>query len=308
MKKFISVVLMFCLCLCMACVFAGCADVPQVSDPSEVPTFQVPAAYTSVVQVSINPTINLYLNGENVILAVEYVNQDAKDSYEKIETELIGVDLNAGVNRIVETAVSDGYFTENKEVTIQVLENKQQTVPEQLLQSANTAAKETLESLEIEATIQLIVKGETIPETELNGTPQGTQLPSSTPTSVPTPTPDTPKAPDVQLGSKYVLYKKQADETVLGYAITFKADGEYSYTEKLYSTENYGVGEPIVLEGVTYYESGGAGGGGTYSITDGFIVITGGLELQLSVNGEGHLVVQTSGESFFVSGDIVEKN
>lgn len=307
MKNVIFTILMVCLCLCMTCVFVGCAGAPQVSDPSEIPTFRLPTAYTSVVQVSINPTVNLYLNEENVILAVEYVNQDAKDSYARIETELIGADLTAGVNRIVETAASDGYFTENKEVTIQVLDNKPQTVPEQLLQSANNAAKEALESLEIEATIQLVVKGETVSETELNGTPAGTQLPSSTPTSVPTPTPVTPKAPDIQLNSKYVIYKKQADEMVVGYAITFKADGEYSYTEKPYSTEDYGVGEPIVLDGVTYYESGGAGGGGTYTITGDDVVLTGGLELQLCVNEEGHLVVQTSGESFFVSGDIIEK-
>ena len=74
-------------------VLCGCGKKNDKEKEKETAAFTAPKKYASVVQVTINPTVNLYLDEDEKILAVEYVNTDAKECYSKVESKLVGSKL-----------------------------------------------------------------------------------------------------------------------------------------------------------------------------------------------------------------------
>lgn len=157
MKKLLSVI----LCIAVLMLFAGCTG-----GGGNVEDFTPPENYTSVVQVTINPTVNLYLDGEGTILAVEYVNKDAKETYSAIEKELVGSKIEKGVDLVIERANEKGYFDKNEQVKIDMLESKDQSVVDSTLNAVRQAAKAKLEKESINAEITVSLKGERFDKTE----------------------------------------------------------------------------------------------------------------------------------------------
>ena len=298
----------------VVCTFAGCTK-PQEE-------FTAPKDYTTVVQVTINPTVNLYLDADDIVLAVEYVNADAKESYKKIESELIGAPLAQSVDLVVKTAVDDGYLTENKEVKVEVVEAKQQEKQEEILSVAFSAAQKTLEENKIEAEVVVFVQGKEVekeelstptenytPTPELITTPEATEQPTQEPTKMPTPTPaPTAKSAQLTKNAPYCVYKFNEMNMLERYKITF-TDGEYAFSVKPFDLEDYsdGQGEVIVYEGKTYYEAGGRGGGGEYTVNGSKVTLVED-DITLTIVSDKTLKVENTGsiEEFLKIGDLIK--
>ena len=162
MKRIGTIILAIILCLSLAVCFTGCKKGDTSSTPSEIEValFEAPKDYVSVVQVKINPTVNLYLDKDSKILAVEYVNADAKETYDKIEKDLVGVSLEAAMDLVVKTAADEGYLKENKEISIDVIENKSEEIKDtQILKTVKETVKTTLDEKKIEITINIYIGG-----------------------------------------------------------------------------------------------------------------------------------------------------
>lgn len=266
---------------------------PAATQPKEA-VFTKPENYTSVVQVAINPTVNLYLDADEVILAVEYVNEDAKTSYKKIETELVGAKLNDGVNTVIETAKADGYLAENVKVTIDVVETKETEDKLTILESVSESAKSYLTENNIQADILLTEES----QKELDDKKTAQEKEAKNPIK------------NLKFGVEYSLIKPGEDEALLtGVHITFAADGSYKYGMAPYLNDEFGEGEYIIYNGKKYYVAGGGGGAGTYTMTDERITMAGAYDMVLTMTVEGELVVEKadSGSDFFAVGDKLTK-
>lgn len=75
--------------------------------------------YVAVIHVKINPEFNLYLNAEESIVYVEYLNADAADLFETVD--LTGQKLADGMETIVDVAEEKGYLTGKNEVMTDVV-------------------------------------------------------------------------------------------------------------------------------------------------------------------------------------------
>ena len=76
-------------------------------------------SYAAIIHVKINPEFNLYLNSEESIVYVEYLNADAADLFETVD--LTGQKLADGMETIVDAAEEKGYLTGQNEVTTDVV-------------------------------------------------------------------------------------------------------------------------------------------------------------------------------------------
>ncbi len=335
MKKLLSLILVLCLCFSVA-LLSGCDN----SNNEGEAEFVKPENYASVVQVKINPTVNLYLDENETILAVECVNEDAKESYSDIEDDLVGKPLDEGVSLVVETAAEDGYLTGENDIQLDILEYADSLEDEQLaaLAKARSSIKATLESKNIIAEIIAFNKGQQLDDMRFE-TPVACYTPTPAPdTSNPTPTPPssvigggtqfmpnltqptpTPKptakpteapteAPTLTLNVKYTFFKVNANTQMLErVAYTFRADGSYSYSQMPFSEENYGVGETIVYNGKTYYQAGGAGGGGEYTTSGTTVTIDSGDIVLEIISAKELKVVSVKAENFLHAGDSLRR-
>ncbi len=306
MKKFFTLLLSAAL---IVCVFVGC-NKPQDE-------FVAPENYVTIIQVKINPTVNLYLDADEVVLAVEYVNTDAKESYKKIESELVGASLAKSVDLVVKTAVADGYLKENKEVNIEVVDAKNEKKVE-VLASAYQAANTVLEEQKIDANIVVKADGNEVAKEELimptpNYTapdPQTPQVTTPEPTSTVRPT---EKPAELTLNYTYCIYKFNELGMLERYTIGFKVGDDnvtsYSYSLFLFDLVDYTNGQGVVAEyqGKTYYEAGGRGGAGEFT-QRGRTVTLKDDNIILTIVKDGTLKVESVGknESFLKVGDLLE--
>ena len=75
--------------------------------------------YAAVIHVKINPEFNLYVDAEECIVYVEYLNEDAADLFETVD--LTGQKLADGMETIVDAAEEKGYLTGQNEVMTDVV-------------------------------------------------------------------------------------------------------------------------------------------------------------------------------------------
>lgn len=314
MKKCLVSILIGCLLL--ACVFSGCTKPAE-----QLPTFVAPENYVTVVQVTINPTVNLYLDAEEVILAVEYVNVDAKECYEKVETQLIGSKLENAVNVVVETAAADGYFAENKKITIDIVEAKQEDKKLSVITTATDTVKSAISEKQIQAEVALTENAQKVVDdktaadkaeadkiaAEKAASDKAAAEKAAAEKAAQEKELKNPQK-NLKKDTKYSNIKPgETDEILTGIHIRFKDNGEYSYSMVPYLNDPYGEGEYITYNEKKYYVSGGGGGGGNYSLTDEKITLTGAFEMVLTMTADGKLVVETMNKSddFFKAGDIL---
>ncbi len=343
MKKLLSIILAVTLCLSLAVCFAGCKKEDVASTPSEVEVvkFEAPTNYASVVQVKINPTVNLYLDKGGNILAVEYVNKDAKDTYEAIEKNLIGASFDVAMDLVVEKAEEKGFLAKNKEISIDVIENKLEEVKEtEILRTAQKTVKATLDEKKIEITINIYIGGKDA-TAEVKAVEDKEAADKAADKAAADKAAADKAAADKAAADKAAADKAAADKAaadkaakekelknpkknlklntsyknykVMDYEKEFTgnelvvvsmsfAGGELGYSHTTWSkTNTFGEGaETIVYNGETWYEFGGRGGGGVYTLTDEAIILddTGGGTATLTMTTDGKLVV-ASNNGFF---------
>jgi len=318
MKRIAVSVLAMILCFGMLLSFAGCGDKEE--------TFTPPENYVSVVKVTINPTVNLYLDAEKTILAVEYVNADAKESYEKIEKDLVGAPLEKGVTLVVETAAADGYLAENKQVSVDVVEVKD-VAADEIAAVAENGVKAAIENKKLDVTVNVLANGAAV--TTTNTTTNTTAATTTAATTVATtvkptttklpilkqttkkpttakPTTAAPKA-TLLMETKYVIVYPTVDDMIERRVLTFHADGVYGCGMAPFSLEKFeDDAESIVYNGKTYYLCGGAGGPGEYTVSGDTISLDGG-DVVLTVNAQGNLTVKSSTWDNVKAGDVFTK-
>lgn len=312
MKRIAVCFIAFVLCLGMLLSFGGCGDKEE--------TFTPPENYAAVVKVTVNPIVNLYLDAEKTILAVEYVNADAKESYEKIEEDLIGATLTAGVTLVVETAAADGYLAENKQVSVDVIETKEAVKEEEIAKAAQSGVMAAAENKQLEVTVNVLAKGTAI--TTAATTTAATTAVTTATTAKPTkPTREKTTAPktttvqttvavppaELELDTEYTLVYPIEGGMIERRVLTFREDGVYGCGMAPFSLEKFEEdGEELVYEGRTYYICGGAGGPGEYTVSGNSVSLDGG-ELTLTVAETGDLVVERSAWDNVKEGDVFVK-
>lgn len=72
----------------------------------------------AVVRITINPDLELLLDKEAKILAVNYLNQDAEDAFS--ELELQGTELKDAVSLVVDAAIEKEYLKAGKEIAVEI--------------------------------------------------------------------------------------------------------------------------------------------------------------------------------------------
>lgn len=320
MKKCIGYIVT--ITILLALVLCGCGKKNDKEKEKETAAFTAPKKYASVVQVTINPTVNLYLDEDEKILAVEYVNTDAKECYSKVESKLVGSKLEDGVNMVIETAEADGYLAKNKEVTIDVIETKQTEQKLEILSVATEAAKTFISEKKIEAEVVLTKATQKEVDDKAAADKAAADKAAADKAAADKAAADKAAADkaaaekekknpmkSLKKNVQYCFFKPGEDENVLTcFAIQFLDGGEYSYGEAPYTYDPYGEGPSVVYNGKTYYlAGGGAGSGGNYTLTDERIILSGGDDIVFTMTIDGKLVVEKpdSNSDFFKVGDVL---
>lgn len=129
------------LCLVIACMLCGCQkeqeavsetrdDIVEenfteaVSEIAETPTESeqqivddiIPKEYAAALIITINPKIKLYVDSDNVVIGVEYMNEDAK--VVAAEIELVNHPLEESVEKLVVAATEPESATSASEMDI----------------------------------------------------------------------------------------------------------------------------------------------------------------------------------------------
>ena len=152
MKRLFAMLLTFALIL----AFAACTqqETAAPTEPAEQ-EFVKPENYATVLTVSINPKIRLYLDKDGVVLAVEPVNEDAKDIVNNMKPEDQSCDV--VISAFITAANDGGFVKENGRIELEIEEAKDPQVDcEQILTQAEETASKVIISLEI--TVEVVHK------------------------------------------------------------------------------------------------------------------------------------------------------
>lgn len=95
-------------------------EVEEVDEPEEVVLDVIPEEYAYSLTVSINPEVKLYFDASDVIVGVEYKNEDAIDAY--ADLELVGASSKDGLNQLIDAAVEKDYLKDDGQVSIELTE------------------------------------------------------------------------------------------------------------------------------------------------------------------------------------------
>lgn len=120
-------------------------------------------SYVAKLHVTINPDLALYLDADQNVVFVEYLNDDAKNAYADIDMQ--GVRFDAALKVIVETAVDEGYLIEGKTVSVDVAECDETVSVAEITAQIETSVQEAATQKEVGATLAISVAGE--PEREV---------------------------------------------------------------------------------------------------------------------------------------------
>ncbi len=80
--------------------------------------------YSAAVIISINPRIKLYINSDNVVVEVEFLNKDAEEAFQGVE--LADLTVEQSINKIVEVTVEKNFLTDGKDISIEISDVKEE--------------------------------------------------------------------------------------------------------------------------------------------------------------------------------------
>ena len=180
------------LCLVIACMLCGCqkeqeavsetrddiaaenfteAASETVSETEEAPTENeqqvvediIPEEYAATLIITINPKIKLYVDSDNVVVVVEYMNEDAKVVAAKIE--LVNYTLEESVEKLVVAATEQEFLTDGKNVDVDVAEIKDEEYDcKSVCEAVEAIVEEVAQEYEMEVTVAKSVESEPIVE------------------------------------------------------------------------------------------------------------------------------------------------
>lgn len=110
------------------------------SSQEDIGATETQPEYATKLHITINPDMALYLDEADSVVFVEYLNEDAEKAY--AGTDMTGVTLNEAIDVIVDIAVTEGYLTEGKTISVDVVEcaeEKEEELTTQLQTSVQEA-------------------------------------------------------------------------------------------------------------------------------------------------------------------------
>lgn len=120
-----------------------------VEEIIEEPSYDIiPEVYAYSLTISINPLVELYFDSDNVVVGIEYLNQDAIDAYK--DTEIIGQTFDEGISTIIETASEQGYIKEDATIEIElakVADESQEAFDVSILVDATKCVNDTISEI-----------------------------------------------------------------------------------------------------------------------------------------------------------------
>ncbi len=151
MKKIFTLLLTFSLLF----TFAACGS--KKDEKPNKDTFTKPEGYVTVMKITINPEFNLYLDDENMVLAIEPLNNDAKKVTEKLSYKKN--DLYTVVKDVINASNDAGLVKENAYVKVDITETKDKTIDtNSIITNTQNAIKE--KTTELKITVSFEPKGE----------------------------------------------------------------------------------------------------------------------------------------------------
>lgn len=148
MKKFLSAL----LALALVLTLAACDNIDTTEEKLSIPAegetedFVPPADYATVLLVTINPQIRMYLDVQGRVLAVEAVNKDAKQLLKDLPLE--NTHYTEAMERILTEANDAGYIKSTTVIHVEIDDDKKNP---------------TIDAAEVTEQLQKIVE-ETAPE------------------------------------------------------------------------------------------------------------------------------------------------
>lgn len=139
----------------------------EAANPYDV----IPKEFAYSLTVSINPLVELYFDAQDTVIGVAYLNQDAIDAYQ--ELELVGKNMEDGMDLLVTTAVDKGYLKEDGTVDIELAKigTQEKEIDSSILTNASKTVNQTLsakneeEAAPIQAAVEVNVTKEVEEET-----------------------------------------------------------------------------------------------------------------------------------------------
>ena len=131
-------------------------DAPE-SSQRDSGTTEAQPEYATKLHITINPDMALYLDEADSVVFAEYLNEDAEKAY--AGTDMTGVTLNEAIDVIVDIAVTEGYLTEGKTISVDVVECAEEK-EEELTTQLQTSVQEAVAEKELAITLELMVGGE----------------------------------------------------------------------------------------------------------------------------------------------------
>lgn len=124
----------------------------------------IPTDYAAAIIVTINPQVKLYVDANNTIVGIEYLNEDAKTAYAGIDFS--GITVEEGMEQLIDAAVEKEFLTDGKEVSIDVAEVRDESYDyETTCSKAEAAVEEATQKCQIEAVISALVSAPEATET-----------------------------------------------------------------------------------------------------------------------------------------------
>lgn len=117
----------------------------------------IPESFAYSITVSINPLVELYFDVDDVVVGVAYLNEDAIAAYQ--ELDVIGSDLETGMEMLIQAAVDDGYLKNDGNVEIELAKvgNEDKEFDELFSVNLNQVASQIIGSTEIQASVEVSV-------------------------------------------------------------------------------------------------------------------------------------------------------
>lgn len=123
----------------------------------------IPTDYAAAIIVTINPQVKLYVDVDNTIVGIEYLNEDAKTAYAVIDFS--GLTVEEGMEQLIDAAVEKEFLTDGKEVSIDVAEVRDESYDcEAACAKAKAAVTETTQKCQLEVVISTEVSAREIAE------------------------------------------------------------------------------------------------------------------------------------------------
>lgn len=160
----------FLLSLLMVFSMVGCGkkETDKKVEKEETTKKEETVKYTSSVHITINPELRLYLDKDQQVVDVVFLNDDAKEAFSDIDFSEIS--LEEAMSSVIIASADAGYLTEGKDINIEV-EHTEKSVKEneakKILQTAEKAVQKTAEEKKLDVNLQTsVVAVKEIPSAE----------------------------------------------------------------------------------------------------------------------------------------------